>query len=278
VGRVRGAVAGVAVLGALALLPGQPAGASGPWIPGPGLVWQIQLQGKVKTGLCVSPVTGGACVTPQVYEFDLYAADGVTLNAADVAAIHAAGAHAVCYVDAGTWEDWRPDAGAYPASVLGNANGWPGERWVDIRDTGVLLPIIEARVAKCAAAGFDAVDFDNVDGYENDTGFALTAAEQLTFNTGLASIAHAQDLSVGLKNDLDQLGQLQGVFDFAVNEQCAQFKECSDYDAWTEAGKAVVEIEYHVPTRRFCSQADAAGRDAILKGLALRAKPWKPCR
>ena len=141
-------MAGVVVLGAFALAPSQPAGASGPWVPGPGLVWQIQLQGKVKTGLCVTPVAGGACVTPQVYDIDLYAADGVTPDAAAVAAIHAAGAHAVCYVDAGTWEDWRPDAGAYPASVLGNTNGWPGERWLDIRATAVLLPIITARVGQ----------------------------------------------------------------------------------------------------------------------------------
>jgi hypothetical protein len=155
-----------------------------------------------------------------------------------VAAIHAAGAHAVCYVDAGTWEDFRPDAGAYPASVKGLPNGWPGEVWLDIRATGVLLPIIDARVAKCAAAGFDAVEFDNVDGYTNDTGFALTAADQLTFNEDLANYAHTQGLSVGLKNDLDQLGQLQNLFDFAINEQCAQYKECDAYNGWTAAGRA----------------------------------------
>jgi len=181
-------------------------------------------------------------------------------------------------VDAGTWEDWRPDAGAYPPSVLGNPDGWPGERWVDIRDTSALLPIMAARVAKCAAAGFDAVDFDNVDGYTNDTGFPLTAADQLTFNTDLAAIAHQDGLSVGLKNDIGQLGQLQDVFDFAIDEQCAQYKECAAYDGWVAAGKAVVEIEYHGRAARICAQADAGGRDAVLKGLALRAKPWRPCR
>ena len=193
-----------------------------------------------------SPRPGDSCVRPNVYDVDLYATNGVTLNTAAVAAIHAAGAHAVCYVDAGTWEDFRPDASEYPASVKGLPNGWPGERWLDIRATGVLLPIIDARVAKCAAAGFDAVDFDNVDGYENDTGFPLTAAEQLTFNEDLAAIAHAHGLSAGLKNDTDQLSQLESTFDFAINEQCAQYDECDAYDGWTAAGKAVVEVEYHV--------------------------------
>ena len=268
----------VAVLGSAVALRAPAATATARWVPRPGLRWQVQLQGKVRTNLCAVPYGKSSCVRPQVYDIDLYAKDGVTLNNTAVTAIHAAGAHAVCYVDAGTWEDWRPDASAYPASVLGAGNGWPGERWVDIRDTGVLLPIVGARVAKCVRAGFDAVDFDNVDGYENHTGFPLTAAEQLTFNTDLAGIAHAAGLSVGLKNDVGQLTQLEATFDFAVNEQCAQYDECADYDGWTAARKAVVEIEYHLKAKRLCPAADAGGRDAVLKNLALRATPWKPCR
>jgi len=255
-----------------------PAGASGPWVPAPGEHWQYQLQGNVRTNLCTVPFSGGRCVRPNVYDVDLYANDGVTLNSVSVAAIHATGGHAVCYVDAGTWEDFRPDAGAYPSSVLGLPNGWPGERWLDIRATSVLLPILQARVSKCVTAGFDAVEFDNVDGYTNDTGFPLTASDQLTFNTDLATMAHDAGLSVGLKNDLGQLAQLQDDFDFAINEQCAQFHECSAYDGWEAAGKDVLEVEYHVSLRRFCPAATAAGRDAITKSLALVAKPWRPCR
>ncbi len=254
------------------------AGAKGTWVPTPGLRWQYQLQGKLKTSLCVVPTSGGICVRPNVYDVDLYAPDGVTLNTAAVAAIHAMGAHAVCYVDAGTWEDFRPDAGRYPAAVKGLSNGWPGERWLDIRNTAVLLPIVTARVAKCAAAGFDAVDFDNVDGYTNTTGFPLTAAEQLTFDQDLSAVAHMDGLSVGLKNDLGQLGQLEGSFDFAVNEQCAQYNECDAYDGWTAAGKAVVEVEYRARPARYCPSARLHRRDAIQKSLALTARPWKPCR
>lgn len=248
------------------------------WIPTQGLQWQYQLQGKLKTNICVVPTSGGPCVRPNVYDIDLYANDGVTLNSAAVTTIHSLGGHAVCYVDAGTWENFRPDAWEYPASVLGLPNGWPGERWLDIRARGILLPIITARVAKCAAAGFDAVEFDNVDGYENDTGFPLTAADQLTFNTDLAAVAHSYGLSVGLKNDIDQLAQLESTFDFAINEQCFQYKECDAYDGWTAAGKAVVEVEYRARQARFCPSADLQGRDAIHKSLALTARPWRPCR
>ncbi|HUI04677.1 MAG TPA: endo alpha-1,4 polygalactosaminidase [Acidimicrobiales bacterium] len=271
-------VAGIILLALVAVVPTPVAGASGPWVPAPGLRWQYQLQGTFKPNLCVVPSKGGACVRPNVYDLDLYATNGVTLNSAAVAAVHGAGGHAVCYVDAGTWENWRPDAHRYPVSVLGKGNGWPGERWVDIRNTSVLLPILSARVAKCAAAHFDAVEFDNVDGFANNTGFPLTGAEQLTFDEDLASMAHADGLSVGLKNDLAQLGPLQSAFDFAINEQCAQYNECADYAAWEAAHKAVVEVEYREKPAKFCLSAVLAGRDAMQKGLSLRAKPWKPCR
>jgi hypothetical protein len=275
--KLRGAVA---LVGALVVVGfAVPSAAStGPWVPSPGEQWQYQLQGNVNTNLCVVPFSKGSCVRPNVYDIDLYANDGTTLNSAAVSGIHAQGGHAVCYVDAGTWENWRPDASEFPSYVLGAKNGWPGERWLDIRQTSVLLPIITARVAKCAEAGFDAVEFDNVDGYTNDTGFPLTASEQLTYNTDLAGIAHQHGLSVGLKNDIDQLGQLEGSFDFAINEQCAQYKECAAYDSWVAAGKAVVEVEYRTSPAKFCPAADSQGRDAIKKSLALRAAPWKPCR
>lgn len=91
-------------------------------------------------------------------------------------------------------------------------------------------------------------------------------------------MAHADGLSVGLKNDTGQLGQLESTFDFAINEQCARYGECNSYNGWTAARKAVVEVEYHIRPARFCPGADLYGRDAMEKGLALRAKPWKPCR
>lgn len=247
------------------------------WKPPVGARWQYQLQGPVDTTLCVPPWAGGACVTPQVYDIDAYAPDGVTPNTAGVAAVHAAGGRAVCYVSAGAWEDWRPDAGAFPPFVLGRSNGWPGERWLDVRRLDVLLPIMDARVEACAAAGFDAVEFDNVDGYANRTGFPLTASDQVRYNRMLAALAHGRGLSVGLKNAVELLTQLRPWFDFAVNEQCHQYRECGGYDAWVGAGKAVLQVEYTSAPGAFCPPALAAGRSAIRKALALEATPWLPC-
>jgi hypothetical protein len=285
--------AATAALAALAVLP-QPASAVSAWVPAPNSRWQYQLSatstgagtaGGITISPCKTPYTGGACVTPQVYDIDLYAPGGTTVNTAAVTAIHNAGAKAICYVDAGTWEDWRPDAGSYPASVKGsNMDGWPGEKWLDVRNTSVLLPIIEARVVKCAGGGFDAVEFDNVDGFDNPTGFPITSAQQITFNKAIAGLAHKHNLSAGLKNDLAQVSALVSSFDFAVNEECQGYRECAELKPFLTAGKAVFQVEYtdsdEVPATPAgtCPPANSAGRNAILKQLSLDAAPWAPCR
>jgi hypothetical protein len=194
-----------------------------------------------------------------------------------VAQLHAAGRHVVCYIDAGTWENWRPDAGKYPKSLLGKSNGWPGERWLDIRQLAVLGPIMEARLNLCATKGFDSVEFDNVDGYSNDTGFSLTAPDQFTFNTWLANQAHARRLSAALKNDLDQVTELVPYFEWALDEQCFQFNECGRLTPFIAAGKAVMEVEYQVPIAKFCPRANQLNFNAMKKKLSLDA--WRvSCR
>ena len=85
---------------------------------------------------------------------------------------------------------------------------------------------------------------DNVDGYTNDSGFNLTAADQLKFNLFLAREAHLRNLAVGLKNNLDQVEQLVDYFDFAVNEQCFEYQECDRLAVFIQQGKPVLNAEY----------------------------------
>jgi len=287
------ATAGAATHAPAAALPA-PTACTGCWQPPVQSRWQYQLQavpgfaatGGINTTISAPPQGGGAAVSPQVWDIDLYvdqtvAGNSSTPNSAAVNAIHARGGHAICYVDAGTWENWRPDAGQFPASVQGSKNGWPGERWLDIRQQSVLMPIMSARVDRCKQAGFDAVEFDNVDGYSNKTGFPLTANDQLSYNTALANLAHSRSLSVAIKNDLGQLTALKPYFDFAINEQCMQYKEC-DYPApglvdWAASRKAVFEVEYRASSLN-CAKSNGWNFNAILKSLDLYDTPWTPCR
>jgi hypothetical protein len=218
------------------------------------------------------------------------------VNEAAVAALHAAGKRAICYVQAGTAERFRPD---YPAFVafddacggcfLGQpfSRVFPDELWVNLNDDQgqrtFMLGIVGARVALCAGAGFDGVEFDGVDAYaqgEAVTGWDISYETQLEYDQQLANLAHRRGLTAALKNDLGQLAELLPWFDYAVNEQCFEFRECGGYAAWLAAGKAVFQVEYRLPRRRFCEEANAAGFGAIKKArsFSLFAKPWKPCR
>lgn len=186
--------------------------------------------------------------------FDVIEMDGFETPAATVASVHALGKKAVCYIDVGTWENWRPDAKKFPKAVLGRSNaGWPGERWLDIRRTGILLPIMKARFARCVAKGFDAVDPDNVNGVENATGFPITVAEQLRYDRAIASLAHDDGLAVALKSYPDEAKALQPDFDFVVDEQCVQYQECAELSPFVATKKAVFDIEY-TSSLAFCSK------------------------
>ncbi|MFD7717473.1 endo alpha-1,4 polygalactosaminidase [Streptomyces sp. NPDC059814] len=258
----RPAVLPVTVLILLAVLAGctsapESDGAARParvrWQPAPGTDWQWQLSGRLDTA-----------VDAPVYDID-----GFDRDAAQVAALHRKGRKVICYLSTGAWEEFRPDADDFPAAVLGRSNGWAGERWLDIRRTEVLEPLMETRIAMCAKKGFDAVEPDNMDGYRNRTGFPLTAAHQLRYNRLIARVAHRHGLAVGLKNDLPQIPQLVGDFDFAVNEQCAQYEECEELTPFVKAGKAVFHVEYELPVARFCGESRRLGLSSLLKKYEL---------
>jgi hypothetical protein len=223
--------------------------------------WQWQLQFAVDTSV---PAT-------------MYDIDGFDAHAALVDELHDAGRKVVCYISAGSWENWRPDADEFPDAVLGRSNGWPGERWLDVRKLGLLAPIMMARLDMCETKGFDAVEFDNVDGYQNPTGFRLTGADQLRFNVFLANQAHVRGLTAALKNDLGQISTLVDYYDFALNEQCHQYHECDRLDRFVRAGKAVFGVEYRLAKPAFCPQANAHDFNFLQKRLSLGA--WRrPCR
>jgi hypothetical protein len=128
---------------------------------------------------------------------------------------------------------------------------------------------MEARLDLCKAMGFDAVEPDNLDGYQNSSGFPLTAADQLAYNRFLADAAHSRGLSIGLKNDLDQAAELLASFDWALDEQCFQYSECDKLAPFTTAGKAVFEVEYELDPSSFCPQARAMGFMSMAKSLTL---------
>lgn len=234
----------------------------GIWHPAPGTSWQWQLTGNVDTSVDVA-----------MYDIDLFDTPQTVIDQ-----LHASGRTVICYFSAGSWEQWRPDAADFPAAVLGNTlSGWPDEKWLDIRDINTLAPIIGARLDLAVQKNCDGVEPDNIDGYTNNSGFPLTAGHQLSYNIWLAEQAHARGLSIGLKNDLDQVTQLEPHFDWALNEQCFQYNECNLLLPFIDAGKAVFGVEYNGASADFCPQANAMNFDWLKKNLDLDS--WREaCR
>jgi hypothetical protein len=187
-----------------------------------------------------------------------------------VAAIHAAGKRWICYVDIGTWEPGRPDSDQFPASVKGNSvDGFESEKWLDVRQMAILLPIMTQRIQNCADKGADAVEPDNMDGYTNDPGFSFTRADQLAYNKAIAGIVHSFGMSVALKNDGDDVNALVPFFDFAIVEQCVQYKECSAYSPFVAAGKSVLVSEYRGTLSNVCSTLEPLKMNGILTNVDL---------
>ncbi len=216
--------------------------------------WQIQYSGDINTNLNVD-----------IYNLDLFDTDPAIISN-----LHTRNIFVMCYFSAGSFEDWRPDSKDFPAIILGkDYEGWPGEKWLDIRNIELLAPIMFTRLDLAAQKGCDGVDPDNVNGFANDTGFPLTYEDQIKFNIWLTEAAHTRGLSIGLKNDSEQMADLLPYFDWQLQEECFQYDECELLLPFIEAGKPVFNIEYTLPTDDFCSQSKELGINSIRKNLEL---------
>ncbi len=226
------------------------------WTPAVTDSWHWQLKGAIDTSV---PAT--------VYDIDLFDAPQATIDA-----LKAQGRRVVCYFSAGSSENWRSDFSRFAAAEMGNPlDDWPGERWLDTRSANV-REIMKARLELAAIKRCDGVEPDNMDGYQNGSGFALDADTQLDYNRFIAREARARGLAVGLKNDVDQLAALEPEFDFAVNEQCHEFTECDGYSVFTSKGKPVFNAEYRADWASDANARDelcAAARAAGLRTLVL---------
>jgi len=198
------------------------------WQPGVATTWTWQLQGPLNTS----------------YDVDVYDVDLFDTSAMEIAALQAQGRYVLCYFSAGSWEEFRPDAAAFPVDARGNTlAGYPDERWLDIRRADVFA-LMEARLDLALMKGCDGVEPDNVTAFTDSTCFAIDADDQLAFNRNLFNAAHARDLTVALKNDLEQIPDLVDYVDLMVNEQCFQYDECDVLDPIIAAGKPVLNAEY----------------------------------
>ncbi|CTQ53471.1 hypothetical protein LP7551_01994 [Roseibium album] len=199
----------------------------------------------------------------------------------DLAQLRQKGIKSVCYVSVGTLERTAPDRGEFPREVIGNTyEDWPDERFLDIRRIGILQPIMQARFETCKTMGFDAIEPDNMDVHDNDSGFPITADHSIAYVRLLGATAHGLGLKIGQKNVPDLTADLFDAFDFAIAESCYQDRSCKAYTNYSKAGKPVFDAEYSdrpIHFSKACNVAKKYGISMILKDRDLTAPAlWCP--
>ncbi|MCE0538753.1 endo alpha-1,4 polygalactosaminidase [Kineosporia rhizophila] len=166
----------------------------------------------------------------------------------------ASGKYNICYVNAFQTQPSEADfwTGSHDDLLLKTADGdyvedseW-GEFLLDTSTEAkrkALAAVVGEWIDGCAAAGFDAVEPDNLDTYTRSDDL-LSKDDNVAFAALLAERAHDAGLAIAQKNtaELDQSDAKAAGFDFAIAEECQVWKEC---DAYTDIyGDQVYEIEY----------------------------------
>lgn len=228
-------------------------GADSWWRPAKGITWDWQLE-SVDTSHDV-----------QVYDIDWEE------SASIVSDLHSRGIKAICYVSVGSYEEWRSDAEDFEShpEVLGKLYyGWPGEKFIDIRSS-IVRDIMEARFDTCRDKGFDAIEPDNQDVYDADSGFPLTRANGLEYAKWLAAQAHERGMAIVQKNASELADDLFELYDGALTEDCYdQENWCDDMDGYLDRNKPVFMCEYTdtgVNFENACDWALPLGYSPILK-------------
>jgi hypothetical protein len=178
-------------------------------------------------------------------------ADGVGVVGRDRSDEPAEGVYSICYVNGfqtqpGELEVWPEDL-----LLLGDDGpvfdpDWPDEALLDTSTSAQrerIAAIVGPWIEGCADAGFQAVEFDNLDTYSRSDD-ALSLDDNLALATVLVGIAHDAGLAAGQKNAAEDAVALheRAGFDFAVVEECAVYSECGAYtDVY---GDHVIDIEY----------------------------------
>jgi hypothetical protein len=225
------------------------------WQPKVGSSWAIQFSGL--------PII----IVPQaeIQNIDLYDTEKSFIDY-----LHLNGKKVICYFSAGSFENWRIDSHLFPSEILGNnLDGWPGEKWLDIRRLDILKPIMTSRLDLAVIKNCDGIDVDNLDGYTQKSGFNLSYEDQIIYNKMLAHESHSRGLGIGLKNDLNQIKDLVDDYDWAINEECFEFKECELLAPFIKKSKPVFNIEYKGKNSTFCPKANELNFSSLKKKLNL---------
>ena len=200
--------------------------------------------------------TPAGAVPPANAKFDyqlggVYAPpSGVTVVSRDRTATPAAGMYNICYVNGFQIQPGEEAMWMQQDLVLKD-NGAPvidtdwNEMLIDVSSPAkrtAVAAIVGDWIDGCKAAGFDAIEIDNLDSYTRSHTL-LTEANAVATMAMFSARAHAANMAIAQKNSSEMVARRAELgTDFAVAEECNHYDECSAYtDGY---GDHVIVIEY----------------------------------
>ena len=222
---------------------------AGPAIVRPGMRLQYQLDGVLD---------------PSV-DADLFVVDLFDTTSSLVEQLHTRGRVVVAYISAGSYEPWRPDVSALPATVIGKPLArYPEESWLDVRASSV-RQLMASRLALATDKGFDGALLVSLDGYLTESGHDLTAQDQLDYNVWLSHQAAARALVAGISSDWVDAETLASDYDFAIHLNCLADGVCAELQPYRAHGHAVFDLETSHDATTTCARAAGLAVPVTLK-------------
>lgn len=267
-------VGSLALIAALTTGDGPPARATSWWVPPLGnQPWQWELSHPLRLTNARDMGTndrlpdGHRAPAPVIYDID-----AIINPASTVSALHAMGKHVVCYIEVGAAGNYYSarDEGIpttyyqqlKTAGEFGNkVPGYP-EYYLNI-ESPETVSIIEAMIEQqCATKGFDAVETDIDEEYDDNSGFPITKSDEESYMTTLADYMHGLGLGWFIKNPDDTedsyATDMEPLADAVLTEQCNQYHTCGYLSAYV-GHKAVFNAEYQLKPSEFCPNDLALG-------------------
>jgi hypothetical protein len=208
---------------------------------------------------------------------------GVKIVSRDRTASPAAGLYNICYVNGfqiqpGEATEWMTQ---HADLILRNSAGNPvidtdwNEMLIDVSTAAkrtAVAAIVGSWVAGCKAAGFDAIEIDNLDSFSRSGGL-LTEDNNVAAMALFSAAAHAKGMAIAQKNSAEIVPRKAELgTDFVVAEECNHYDECQTYrDGY---GDHVLVIEYvRADFTKGCSQFPGLSivlrdRDLVAPGAA----------
>ncbi len=172
--------------------------------------------------------------------------DAFETTQGDISTFKSGNKKVIALVSVGIWENWRTDASFFPAVLLGgDADAYGAEKYLDIRNQALLLPLMQNRLNMIKDKGFEGVAFDDMSTYESTSGFPLTIQDEINYCRQILNLAHSLGLSCGQVDALGLVQELSDEFNWLLVQRAFEYNEAQSTSPYISQGKAVFAIEYN---------------------------------